>query len=119
MFNDIILKFFIISNIININNYMKLIFATVLLNLILIIIFGLVYWIFRNQYNNDITNRTKQAGKLIDCFYMSVTVQAGVGYQGLTPITDMAKFLLMFQQLCMITSNIIVVYLIQLHFFKL
>ena len=93
--------------------FMKLIFAGVLLNLILIILFGLIYWIFSNQFNNDSTNnRIRKQGSLIDCFYMSITIQAGVGYQGLTPINDLAKFLLMAQQICMITSNIIVVYLI-------
>jgi hypothetical protein len=99
---------------------MKLIFAGVLLNLILIILFGLIYWNFSNQFNNDSTNnRIRKQGNVIDCFYMSITIQAGVGYQGLTPISDLGKFLLMAQQLCMISSNIIVIYLIHLHFFKL
>ena len=99
--------------------FMKLIFAGVLLNLILIVLFGLIYWNFSNQFNNDSTNRMRKPGDILDCFYMSITIQAGVGYQGLTPITDLAKFLLMSQQICMITSNIIVVYLIHLHFFRL
>lgn len=98
---------------------MKVIFVPVLLNLLLIVIFGLIYCRFSNQFNNDNTNRTQKVGTIIDCFYMSITIQAGVGYQGLTPITNLAKLLLMSQQLCMITSNIIVVYLIHLHFFNL
>jgi hypothetical protein len=98
---------------------MKVIVVPVILNLCLIVIFGLIYWNFRNQFNNDSTNRMRKTGDVVDCFYMSVTIQAGVGYQGLLPITDLAKFLLMAQQLCMITSNIIVMYLIHLHFFNL
>ena len=98
---------------------MKLIFGSVLLNLVLILCFGLIYWNFSDQFNNDSPNRMRKPGDIIDCFYMSITIQAGVGYQGLSPITDLAKFLLMAQQLCMITSNIIVVYLIHLHFFNL
>jgi len=98
---------------------MKVIFVPVILNLCLIVIFGLIYWTFRDQFNNDNTNRTLKIGSVIDCFYMSVTIQAGVGYQGLSPITNFSKFLLMAQQLCMITSNIIIVYLIHLHFFTL
>jgi hypothetical protein len=98
---------------------MKVIIVPVILNLCLIVIFGLIYWTIRDQFNNDNTNRTLKIGSVIDCFYMSVTIQAGVGYQGLSPITNFSKFLLMSQQLCMITSNIIVVYLIHLHFFNL
>jgi len=98
---------------------MKLIYASVILNVCLVFLFALIYWIFRTQFTKDITGKNFVLGDLIDYFYMSVTIQAGVGYQGLSPLTNVGKILLMIQQICMITSNIIVMYLIQLHFFNL
>jgi hypothetical protein len=99
---------------------MKFIYAGVLLNLVLVLIFGLVYWQYGNEFSRQIDkNRHNVSGNLFDFFYLSITIQAGVGYLGLIPISDLGKLLLMIQQLCMITSNIIVVYLIHLHFFSM
>jgi hypothetical protein len=91
---------------------MKVVYAGVLLNLILVLIFGFIYWININEFSKDITNKEVVAGEIIDCFYMSVTIQAGVGYQGLSPIGNIGKLLLMIQQLCMISSNVLVLYLL-------
>jgi hypothetical protein len=98
---------------------MKLVYAGVILNFILVILFAFIYLNYADQFTTDPTNRERIMGDAIDFFYMSVTIQAGVGYQGLTPISDLAKMLLIFQQMCMISSNILIVYLIQLHFFHL
>lgn len=98
---------------------MKLIYGSVILNISLVFLFALIYWIFRSEFSKDITGKKFVLGDLIDYFYMSVTIQAGVGYQGLSPITNIGKILLMIQQICMISSNIFVMYLIQLHFFNL
>jgi hypothetical protein len=98
---------------------MKLIYASVFLNISLVLLFALIYWFCRSEFTKDITGKKFVIGDLIDYFYMSVTIQAGVGYQGLSPLTNVGKILLMLQQICMITSNIIVMYLIQLHFFNL
>ena len=91
---------------------MKVVYASVILNLTLAVIFGIIYWLHINEFNKDITNKELIVGEIIDCFYMSVTVQAGVGYQGLTPVGDKGKLLLMVQQLCMIASNVLVLFLL-------
>ena len=91
---------------------MKVLYASVILNLTLALIFGLIYWIHINEFNKDITSKELLIGEIIDCFYMSVTIQAGVGYQGLTPIGDKGKLLLMIQQICMISSNVLVLFLL-------
>ena len=91
---------------------MKVVYAGLILNLTLVVIFGLIYWTHINEFNKDITNKELVIGEIIDCFYMSVTIQAGVGYQGLTPIGNRGKILLMIQQLCMISSNVLVLYLL-------
>lgn len=98
---------------------MKLIYAGVLLNLLLVILFGLIYWKFGDEFTKDVEKKRVVMGNLFDFFYLSITIQAGVGYLGLIPISDLGKLLLMIQQLCMIMSNIIVVYLIHLHFFSM
>jgi hypothetical protein len=98
---------------------MKLIYAGVLLNLFLVILFGLIYWNFGDEFTADVDKNKVVVGNLFDFFYLSITIQSGVGYFGLIPISDLGKFLLMIQQVCMIVSNIIVVYLIHLHFFRI
>ena len=97
---------------------MKLIYAGVLLNLFLVLLFGLIYWKYGDEFTRDVDKNRVVVGNLFDFFYLSITIQAGVGYLGLIPISDLGKLLLMIQQLCMIMSNIIVVYLIHLHFFN-
>jgi hypothetical protein len=64
-------------------------------------------------------NKNKQTkGNLIDCFYTSITIQAGVGYNGLDPVTDRAKILLMVQQFVMICANVLIFYMFSIHLLK-
>ena len=66
------------------------------------------------------SNKNKQTkGAFIDCFYTSITIQAGVGYNGLDPISDTAKMLLMAQQFVMICANVIIFYLFSIHLLNL
>jgi len=98
---------------------MKLIYAGVLLNLFLVILFGLIYWNFGDEFTADVDKNKLVVGSPFDFFYLSVTIQSGVGYFGLIPISDLGKFLLTIQQVCMIISTILTVYLIHLHFFNM
>ena len=98
---------------------MKLIYAGVLLNLFLVVFFALIYWSFRSEFTKDIDKNRIVMGTLLDCFYLSITIQAGVGYLGLIPISNLGKLLLMIQQTCMIISTILTFYLIHLHFFSM
>jgi len=90
---------------------------TLLFQLCSILIFSYLYWSYVDDFVlTDTSSKNKQKnGHLLDCFYTSVTVQAGVGYNVLNPITDRAKIMLMCQQLMMIMSNVLIFYLFSIH----
>ena len=92
---------------------MKKILYTFFFQLICIVFFGILYW----YYNDDFTinNMVKSKKGILQYFYTSVTVQCGVGYSILTPNNERAISLLMTQQLLMIFSNILILYLFSIH----
>ena len=90
---------------------------TVLFQLFCAVLFSYLYWNYIDDFVPATTNEKnkKQKGELIDCFYTSITIQAGVGYNGLDPINDRGKLLLMVQQFLMICSNVLIFYLFSIH----
>ena len=93
---------------------------TLLFQLGCVILFGYIYWICIDDFvvastSNTSNTSKKNIGELIDCFYTSITIQAGVGYNGLDPINDRGKLLLMVQQFLMICSNVLIFYLFSIH----
>jgi len=96
---------------------MKAVIQTVAFQLTCVLIFGYLYWIYIDDFvPATISNQKKEKkGNLIDCFYTSVTIQAGVGYNGLDPITNRAKLILMLQQFIMICANVLIFYLFSVH----
>ena len=96
---------------------MKAVIQTVAFQLTCVIIFGYVYWIYIDDFVPATISNQKQEkkGNLIDCFYTSVTIQAGVGYNGLDPVTNRAKLILMLQQFIMICANVLIFYLFSIH----
>jgi hypothetical protein len=94
---------------------------TVLFQLFCIVLFSCLYWIYIDDFVPATTsNKNKQPkGEFIDCFYTSITIQAGVGYNGLDPISNTAKMLLMAQQFVMICANVIIFYLVSIHLLNL
>ena len=85
-----------------------------------IVLFSCLYWIYIDDFVPATTsNKNKQTkGGFIDCFYTSITIQAGVGYNGLDPINDRGKILLMIQQFVMICANVLILYLFSIHLLK-
>ena len=92
---------------------MKKVLYTFFFQLICIIIFGILYWYYSNDFT--ITNTIKSKKGILQYFYTIVTVQSGVGYSILTPNNERAMSLLMTQQLLMIFSNILILYLFSIH----
>jgi hypothetical protein len=99
---------------------MKAIIQTVAFQLACVFLFSYIYWICIDDFvpatTND-KNKNKQ-GNLIDCLYTSITIQSGVGYNGLDPINDRGKILLMIQQFVMICANVLILYLFSIHLLK-
>jgi hypothetical protein len=97
---------------------------TVIFQLSCVILFSYLYWIYIDDFvpantSNKNKKNKKKRGEFIDCFYTSITIQAGVGYNGLDPISDTAKMLLMSQQFVMICANVIIFYLVSSHLLNL
>lgn len=90
---------------------MKLVLRTLLFHLICIITFGIIYWMLARDFT-FISNKTNP--KLIDCLFLSTTIQAGVGLSDLNPDTVLTKLILMIQQFIMISTNIFLLYIFTL-----
>lgn len=95
---------------------MRQVFQTFLFQIVSILIFGSLYWIYSDDFSLNIKNKNKNDLRVLDCFFTSVTVQAGVGYSILNPETNRAVTLLMVQQLIMVFANILMLYFFSMHF---
>jgi len=94
---------------------MKRVLQTFLFQLTCILIFGSLYWIIKDDFSLNLENEKKNDLRILDCFFTSVTIQAGVGYSILNPNTNRAVIILMIQQLIMVFSNILMLYLFSVH----
>jgi hypothetical protein len=95
---------------------MKQLFETFLFQLMSIIVFGCLYWIYRHDFVLTFVSNKKNDINIFDCFYTSVTIQAGVGYSIVNPHTNRAVLILMIQQLTMIFANILMLYFFSMYF---
>ena len=94
---------------------MKSVIYTVLFQLTSVVIFGFLYWKFNEDFTSTIVKDPKYKIPKLDCFYTSLTVQAGVGYSIMSAKTDTGKLILMAQQFLMITLNVLVLYFFSVH----
>ena len=97
---------------------MKSVIYTVLLKITSVVIFGYIYWKFNEDFTSTIVKDPKYKIPMLDCFYTSVTVQAGVGYSIMSAKTDTAKLILMLQQFLMITLDVLILYFFSIHLLK-
>ena len=93
---------------------------TVIFQLFCIVLFSYLYWIYIDDFvPANTSNKNKQKkGEFIDCVYTSITIQAGVGYNGLDPINNRGKMLLMTHQFVMICANVLIFYMFSIHLLK-
>lgn len=90
---------------------MKKVFQTVTFQFICIVIFTLLYFIFSSHFEKMSNEKEPE---LIDYFFLGTTIQAGVGFTSLTPITPLAKFIMIFQQFLMMSTNVFLLYVFTL-----
>jgi len=93
---------------------MKLVIRGAAFNILCIIIFGLIYWNLQSHFTKDPSVQKMIYGEPIDFFFLSTTIQASVGYQDLTAVTNISKIMLMVQQFIMITTNLFLLYIFTL-----
>jgi hypothetical protein len=87
---------------------MKRVIQTVVFHFTCIVMFMLLYF-FLSDHFEKMSNEKRP--ELIDYFFLSTTIQSGVGYTSLTPITTIAKFVLIMQQMFMLSINVFLLYM--------
>jgi hypothetical protein len=89
---------------------MKIVIRTGLFHLLCILIFASIYFNISEQFQ---INNEKQHN-FTDFLLLSTTVQAGVGMTELTPTTSYSKLILIIQQMLLIFTHIITLYIFTL-----
>lgn len=88
---------------------MKLIIRTLVFHILCIIVFGLIYYNIKDNFQGYKNNQN-----LIDYIFLSTTIQAGVGFSNSYPTTYQCKLVMIIQQLLMLTTHIITLYIFTL-----
>ena len=91
---------------------MKLAIKTIIFHLICIIIFAIVYYYLADFFED--VNKNKNNKTFLDYLSLSVTIQSGVGLTFLDPTSVYSKTALLIQQLILISSHIITLYIFTL-----
>lgn len=89
---------------------MKLVIRTVVFHFTCIIIFALAYYLFKDSLASNI----KDKFTVMECLFLSTTIQAGVGITDITPTAFHTQLLMMAQQIIMIMSNVFTIYIFTL-----
>ena len=87
---------------------MKLAIRTVVFQFISIIFFALIYYFFRNYLRSKL--KDSNPFTLLECFFLSVTIQSGVGLTDIYPISYHTQIVMILQQLLMIATTIFTIY---------
>jgi len=103
---------------------MIVVLNTFIFQMVCIVLFTLVYFTYQDNYSLPRTFLTEHKSNespeidILDCLYTSVTIQAGVGYNGMDPLTHTGKILIICQQVFMICANMIIFYIFTKHIFQ-
>ena len=89
---------------------MRLVLRTAVFHLLCILTFAFIYFL----YENDFSSIHKRDNTYIDYLNLSVTIQAGVGISHLIPDTSVTKMAIMIQQVIMLFTNILTLYIFTL-----
>lgn len=89
---------------------MKLVIRTFIFHLLCIIIFALLYLLFSEDLNTNEDNKKT----FLDFLLLSTTIQAGVGISSLYPISYYTKIIFIIQQLMMLLTHVITLYIFTL-----
>jgi hypothetical protein len=85
---------------------MKIAIRTVFFHILCIIIFGLLYYYFREDFKTHV----KEDFTVLDYLFLSTTIQAGVGLTDIYPIGFYGKLIMIIQQLVMIMTHVFTIY---------
>ena len=85
---------------------MKIVIRTVFFHILCIIIFGLLYYYFREDFKTHV----KEDFTVLDYLFLSTTIQASVGLTDIYPIGFYGKLIMIIQQLVMIMTHVFTIY---------
>lgn len=90
---------------------MKILFRTLLFHFLCIFVFFIIYLNLGDHFLRD---KSKTQATTLDFLLLSTTVQAGVGIADIYPISFLGKLSLIIQQMIMISTHVITLYLFTL-----
>ena len=93
---------------------MKVVIRTAIFHLLCIIIFALIYFYFSPDFQSVNGEKNIKYNKFTDYLLLSTTIQAGVGITHLLPFTFYSKVVLIFQQIILIFTHLITLYIFTL-----
>jgi hypothetical protein len=86
---------------------MKLAIRTVCFHFLCILMFGVIYYNIQYQFNHK---DDQQRESILDYILLSTTIQAGVGFTDIYPITNLSKITMLLQQIMMIMTHVFTLY---------
>lgn len=86
------------------SNLLKFLHA-VFANLCIILAFAFGYFYFKKEF--ALSETTHKHINLLDCLFISTTIQAGVGIVNMMPTSPIGQWIMIIQQVCMIFAHII------------
>ena len=89
---------------------MQIVFRTLLFHFACIIIFTILYMVFAEDYNDKNDGGTITNNTYLDFLLFSTTIQSGVGLSNTYPLNSIGKIIMIFQQLIMMSANLIALY---------
>jgi hypothetical protein len=90
---------------------MKLVIRTLIFHLFCIIVFAYLYLYLSDHFQTDNEEKNKKYSSFLDYFLLSTTIQAGVGFSDLFPVSNSSKIAVIIQQLLMMMTHIITLYI--------
>lgn len=85
---------------------MKYVIRSLLFHFTCILFFGYIYTLIKSEF----TLADKESLGALDCFFLSTTIQSGVGYSLVTPITEFSKLVIILQIFFMMSANVCILY---------
>jgi hypothetical protein len=76
--------------------------------------FAIIYYYIAEHFQSDNGNKNKEQYNFYDFLLLSTTIQAGVGISELTPSTFYSKIILIVQQILLIFTHLITLYIFTL-----
>ena len=90
---------------------MKIAMRTVFFHFLCILVFGVFYYNFQNEFQHIVSHERRT---FLDYILLSTTIQASVGISDIYPITNLGKIVMILQQLIMIMTHVFTLYFINL-----